>query len=178
LIDQCQAVLVIDPPKDVASGGIKFELSLAAQRRLPVLVVPVDDGVDPAEVTRALQAQGIVPTQILPALGASRSDPKEIERIVATITRWRLTPLAGLPGGDDAPGVPEEARKRGVFAGLRASLARQIGRRIEANQPAPGLYRVLPEGDFSLGAFVTPRGEAPLLILLHSLSASGQSTFG
>ena len=182
LLNQSEAALVVDPRLDLASDWVRFALSLVAEQRLPVLLVPEGDAGRQALLMRTLNEQGIVSPKVLPLLTgdlrADRGNSAARNRVVTAIAGWRLPPLAGLPAEGEESAVTEGAKKTGVFAGLRASLARQIGRRIEANQPAPGLYRVLPEGDFSLGAFVTPRGEAPLLILLHSLSASGQSTFG
>lgn len=169
-IGRCELLIVVGVWRRSKLEALNAQLALARRLgRALLLVVPADTGVRD-------DVAGMQPDEVVTLPGPEALDDHSLRRIVEHIAAFRL------PGAVDAGETPGSAAARAGDAGVLDSLATgfrtRLCRQLEKNVPRPGLFEVSLHGDFALRAFLTPRGSAPLLILVHSLATNSEATFG
>lgn len=169
-IGRCELLIVVGVWRRSNLEALNAQLARARRLgRALLLVVPADTGAGD-------DVAGIQPDEVITLPGPEALDDHSLRRIVEHIAAFRL------PGAVDAGETPGSAAARAADAGVLDSLASgfrtRLCRQLERNVPRPGLFEVSLLGDFELRAFLTPRGSAPLLILVHSLATNSEATFG
>ena len=173
-VRRCDVLIAIGPRDD--PDALKSEFALARQWDKRVIwVAPPSEPVKASAGPVRFGVPTAIEYELIELDSGFERDGGQLQRVIDRIAAFRLGPQPELA---PASLEGEQAADTGWLSKLATGLRSRVSDQLEKRVAAPGLYHTALDRDFALSAFITPRGPAPLLIFVHSLTANTETTFG
>jgi hypothetical protein len=168
VLPRVDALLLIG---DAASSS--YQIELAHAESIPILWLPVGDP-EPMLASLPQHLATYLRTRQWLQLPAN-ADAKALRQLAARIAQWQpygeAVASEALPPSLQAIETPAAQRPTG-------SVRSRILDMLDNTEHATNLYHCPLLEPFALKPFVTPEGDAPILVVIHGDGSSGRGSFG